>query len=1319
MADLDLKNFLRERLQLLDPTLDTSDGSTADLRVIQPLLTRLGADPFTVDIRAFLLDMLNQRFPDTPTGDQDAFSELFILTAELMLAPFKREIQRLRLNQSLQNPTALTIDEAESLGANYFQERTKGDKAAGKVRAYYRNPRGVSVTSANVAVTRSNLGFVPVDDQGISADQMLFNTEGPLYFFDISLEAVQPGSQYNIEPNEIISMQGLEDAVRVTNLARFRDGHGEATAEEYVESVRKSLGEQSMVTAPGLFSQSPKALPEITRMALVGADDPRMRRDILRGSSLGPLLKAGTGGRTLGDGEGHLTSRRFQIDTVVDVGVNFLEHQSTGTLVLTVHALFPNGEKAKDLVVRSILGADTLELEESALSLTLTGASWSLRRRELRLNRIPGGILAPDAAGEAVLPPDQVHVGGMFDAYARSAALDIASLVLSEIDDQEPALEGATCTGSGSALSLTSLVYGTDYLFGSSTYETLLNAVEERYALQLLDGPSAGVYDILALEQVPGLSPAITLYGNLPTAVTSSRWKLLDQINFGLTDPKLRRTGGTDLEVTQGQDQVTTASLVDFSFYGVVAGDMLRILAGADKGDYPVVEVTGAPAYSRLKIDRALTRSASSLSYEVYRPNPGGALEPPLIRFTDVAILDSSGQPTGSKVPFGGLLGATVTAMTNPARGVKLEVPDALVGVVSERLPAGAAVVGKILQLQVHGLGLYNITFAGVNPLPLSSIAQQINAAVGLPLASVIGERLGINPYNGLVEVVGGTLLATSALPMLFGGMFYVTSRMVRSPSFNSSSFTGLNPPLVLSYDALELRSGRQLGAYSMTRAAPYPLSTPLTSPSAGLTVAPCVELDNPGLFPEADIRAVIGARTLGTARCFFLDPTTVEVQDTKTVFLFDPSGLRLRFKPDPSFSTVLVPAAPSGVKPLDGSCLAGEVIFSTTLDSVKKRVRPGDILQIDYVPIVGGVLADPVPSLAFATLQFSFGQDAVRTVTFVNDSDSIPNTDVSRAGVVSQINRALGAPVAAIGAGNRLEFNPSFLVVVRKGGSANPALGLSDVVDSDNRSANAGQYVIDTPFNTSLVLTSPLPATETRMQFSVLRKGAQRVGATQMSTQKGEGGLYYMDVELVSEGTGDHFNLPTGSALVAEGYRADGYTLQTRNPELSFSPLEDVEIVFSRTINEVGTNDDPEEATQLSGRSFALSGERSALVASYQTYLQADAQRDICANPLARCLLPHFVRYSLQYTGGPKPATLLPVMESQVHALFPEDSLEVAAIVSKAKQEGATSVVSPLTLYAIVYRQDRGVTLERSQDRINVDALAAFYPDVLSLTQS
>lgn len=1318
MADLDLKNFLKERLQLFDPTLDTSDGSTADLRVIQPLLARLGADPFTVDVRAFLLDLLNQRFPDTPTGDQDAISELFILTSELMLAPFKREIQRLRQNQSLQNPTTLSIDEAESLGGNYFVERPKGDRATGKVRAYYRNPRGLSVTSANVATTRSNLGFVPVTEQGISADQMLFNTEGSLYFMDIAVQAVQPGDQYNVEPGEIIAMLGLEDAIRVTNLSRFRNGVKEATAEDYVEIIRKSLGEQSMVTAPGLFSQSPKALPEITRMALVGADDPRMRRDILRGSSLGPILLAGTGGRTLGDGEGHMTSRRFQINTAIDSGIDFLTLQATGKLVLLVHSLFLDGEKAKDIEVRSILGADTLELEESLLPLTLSGAAWSLRRRELRLNRVPGGILAPDARGEAVLPPDAVHVGGMFDAYARSAAFDATSLVLSEIEDQEPALEGATCNGTGSAFSLTSLVYGTDYLPGSTTFQRLAEAVEGRYALQILDGPGAGVYDLLSLEQVVGFAPGGTIYGEFPVAVSGSRWKILDQINFGLTDPKLRRTGGTDLEVTQGQDQVTTASLLDFSAYGVVAGDMLRILAGEDKGDYPVIEVAGAPAYSRIKIDRTLTRSASGLSYEVFRPNPGGSLEPPLIRFTDVAILDSSGQPTGAKVPFGGAIGAAVTAMTNPARGVKLEVPDALVGIISQSLPAGAALVGKTLQLLVYGLGLYTVTFAGVNPLSVTQIADQINTAIGVPLASVIGTRMGINPYNGLVEVVGGTLVGTSALPLLFGGMYYLTSRMVRSPSFSADTFTALSPPLTLSYDVLELRSGRQVGPYGMTRVSPFPLSNPLTSPSPGLTVPPCVELETPGIFPEADVRVVLGARTLGTARFYFLDPTTAEA-GPQTVCTFDPEGLALKFKPDPSFSTTLIPAAPQGVKPLDGSCLAGEVILTTSLDSVKKRVRPGDVLQIDFTPIIGGVLADPVPNLAFTRLLFSFGQDATREVVFVNDSDAIPATDVTRDGVVSQINRALGATVAAIGPGSKIEFNPTFLVVVRKTGTANALLGLSTTVDLDNRSANAGTYVINTPRIDSLVLDTPLPATETRMQFSIVRRGSQRLGSTGMSAQKGEGGLYYMDVELVSEGTGDQYNLPTGSSLEVAGCRVDGYTLRTRNPELSFSPLEDVDIVFSRSINEVGTNDDPEEATYLTGRSFALSGDRSSLIASYQTYLQADTQRDICANPLARCLLPHFVRFTLPYTGGPKPSALLPVLESHVHALFPEDSLEVASLVSKVRQEGATAVVSPLTLFAVVYRQDRRVTLERSQDRINVDALAAFYPDQLLLIQS
>ena len=1318
MAQADLKLFIQERLLKLNPSMDVGDGSEADTAVIQPILKRIGPDPFSVDVRAFLLDLLNQNFPNMPTSPEDAITELGILPMELVVSVFTREVKRMLLTKSLQNPELLNTEEAEALGANWFKERVKGTFSKGRVRLYFTQPRDANVTPANIASTASGLGYAPNTKQGISAAQMLLNQENGYYYFDINVTAVQVGEQYAIGPNEIVQIEGVPGLARITNKGKFSPAVSEETPEEYIAEVRASLGTQSMVTEPGILAQTRDAFPEMTRMGIVGAGDPRMQRDKLTGSSLGPPLAAGSSGHTTSDNEGRLTSRRFQISTLLDPGIDFRSIPAPSTLVLTIQGPVFTGLPVRDVEVRSVVSEDTLELEDSILPLAAADLVWCLRRREIRLSSLPGGPLLPDAGGQAVLPPDTVHVGGMFDAYARGIGLDTTSLVLDHIADNKPVLSGVGADGVGSTITLTDLRLSFGYEIHDETWLALDTAVQLRYAIQIVDGPGAGTYELLRCVQTPGSSPVFTLYGTVLASFTGSRWKLLDRLNIELTDPRETLIRGADLETAQGSAEITTTALSNFNEYGVAAGHLLRVISGPNEGDYLVLEVMTAPAYSRLRLDHPLPASASNQAYEVYRRNAAGAIATPLIRLTSVELLDSSGQPTGTKVPYGAPLGAYSLGLTNPAHGTKLEVPSALLGILSNKLPTGANVNGLTLEVSVAEAGIVSVTFSGVNPISVAAMVSQINAAAGYVLAGKLGDRLIIYPINGYTEIVGSTDPSASALTALFGGRYYLNSRMIRSADFSSTTFTNLSPSLSMDYDAVVVLSGGQIGCRGLARVNPFPLSETISSPSVGLVVPTCIEVQGASFYPEQDVRLVLGARSLGVLRAYFLDPTTVEVgPDTR--FTYTNGGVSFSFLPDPSFDATLFPAAPAGAKPKDGSATAGSAVLTSGMDFIRKRIRAGDVVEIDYLPITGtAVLADPVVNLAFTTLVVSFGQEAERRITFVNDSDSIPGTDVTRQGVADQINNALGVVAATINGAGHLELNPEFLLVIRPSGTSNGLLGFDTFLEQDNKSGNAGRYEVLTPSTTGATLTRALPVTESNFQFKVLRPGFQRIGATQMSLQKEAPGFYYFDVEVVSDGVGDRFNLSAGEYLDVSGDRSDGFILRTQDSNLTFSTEEQVEIVLSRTINGLGSNDDPAESVALSGRTLSLTGDGSDLISSLHTYLRADTQRDICASPLARHLTPHFVRLSLTYSEGPKDSDAQASLGTLIQSLMPSDQLETAQINAKLSQQGARAISNPITIYGVIYGQDRSVWLERSQNALNVDGLAAFYPDLLQVTR-
>lgn len=1360
MSILDLKALLQERLAGYDNNIDVTPGSRADTEIIQPILRRLGPDPFTMDVRAFMLDRLNQEFPDTATRDGDAVSDLLVKPSELLLDPIVREHQRVRLNLSFRDPAALTLDEADALGANYFQQRETGEYAKGPVRVYFSAPQSISVSPANYCTSRSGLVFFPDGVQSIRVEEMLFNVEGSRYYFDVNVIAEKAGDAYNIEANEIVGIYNITAAVTVSNKRRFQGGQTQDDVTAYMTKVQQGINERSLTTKRGTVAQLMSAFPGMTRLNIVGFNDPEMHRDVIEGGGLGPILAAGTAAYVEFDGENKLTSRRLHINAAFDLTALVAPPGLPVTdSVITLHGTWLGSTPVRDLEISKVVSPLELDLVDQILPLTGTNIAWELRKKTLTLSKIPGGILFPDGPnGTVTVEDNKVHIGGAADVIVRGTVLDSSSLVIDGLSDDSPVLSGLDCLRSAITASTTGIRLNDlkligpnkNYDVGDAIWTQLNNAAVNRYALQVIGPVGAGTYPILFVTQPasgafphppnPDGSPEIVVVGALPY-FAGNRWKLLDIIDVDLVDPKEIYVSGTDLSTLQAVNQVDTLSGVNFFALGVSVGDTVRITNGLDKGDFTVTALLGG-GFTILQLDRAPAHTQSNLSYMVFRPNKAGGVRRPLVRITSINLLDTSGQPVGSNVPYAKAIGAYSDSFSNPAHGVKLELEDGLLGIVTEDLTAGVNINGKalILQLPVAPGSLY-VVFTAPDPHYAADVITAINNActgVGIqPLAVNLGGRVGILPYGGNVQVVGHANVLASALPMLFGGMYYIDSKMLRSPTFNSTPTylaDNILPPVDFTFDLVHVVDGYQAGFYEMQYVNPYPGSTPVQDPTpppftmvptGTLTVPACIGLTTP-MTPERGRYFQVGSRSFGKARLFFLEPTTVEFPPTAKFTATLSNGTELNFFPDPSLEAQRIPALPGGIKPKDGArdLVTFSLFLSASTDFTAQGIQPGDILEIDYVPITGstGGLPDPI-TVAFQTLVLSLDGGRDVTVTFVNDSLSILPTQVTRTGIADQINNAMNqqiCKIVTVGGNSELEFEPTVSLIIRTTGTATATLlgAAFAATEHNNQSKNTGRYRINVISSANaLGLTTALPYAETREQFKVVRPGTQRVGTTQMSAQTAAAGLYYADIELVSEGTGDAYNLDFDTFFTnVEGYFADGYYLTTEDENTSFSQAEKLHIHFSRSINEVGTNDDLSNATNLVGQNLQVNYEWSALTGDIQSFISSDLERVVCESPLGRHLVPHFIRFDLTYTGGPKEADVLPDITTLINSLFPEQQLEVSQVLKKLTDRGTENIQSPLTMYGVIHNYDRTITLEKTEDRINVGRLAAFIPDYINL---
>ena len=1349
MALRDLEAFMRQRASDFDPGMDVTEGSPFDTKVVQPLLRRTGIDPFTVDLITYLNTRIKQAYPKLASENGDNITDLIIKPNALLWDPIVREITRVKRNQSFADPSTLTLEEADALGALFFTPRRKGKLARGVGRLLFGNPQNISVSPNNFCTSRAGLVFYPSETQGIRTEEMLLNVSGSNYYFDVNLVAADVGASYNIDPNELVSVANLPSVVRVTNLNRFFDGDDEEDVAEFVQRIEQELGEKSLVTLRGIAAKILDSFQEVTRLNVVGFNDPEMQRDVIKGGGLGGVLAAGTSGSSVSDTEAKVNTRRFYTSEVDFTSLI----DDSGTYVLTILGAFGTAVTAKDIEVLRVIDSSTVDLVDQDLTLGLTGLSWTLRKRELTISDIPGGILFPDGPnGTVTIPDDEVHVGGMYDVHTRTRSFEEATLIVDNVTDDSPLLDGTQLTApTTSTVQLNELALGTDYEEGDTTYEALEAAVTEAYSLQIQSGPNAGTYRVLSVTHSSG-SPVVL--GVTPvlaaTSAIDTQWRLFDAIDINLIEPKETRVTGDDLVTVQGSDVVTTSSGTDLDSFGVSEGDVLRITEGVEAGDYTIVADPITP--STLRIDRGFPRSLSGTSYTIFRPNDDTLL-PPLVRIKSIELLDSSSQPQGSYVPYAKPVDVQSRAFQNPARGVKHSFTDTRLGLLSKEFTTVDVGTGGTLEVYVGGLSpaKKTVTLTITGTVTLAQVIADLNtllqAATTFPemVVQVGTNRFGIRPTgNGFIAVVGGTVMTA-----LFGSNELRTTADVRSAEVEAQSgWQNLDPVIDTDsgLDVLQVIDGGNIGFYG----GPFLISLNLSSlpDFSGTTLSTALirSEDSEALIdgsatyfsPEVRRQAAIGARSIGSVRVYFLEPTTFEAT-ADTVFTLDTgeSG-DANFIPDPTLSHQILPALPDGTSSSEGDSSNGSDVFTdATVDFQLSGVLPGDVLEIEYFPLEGTkVLSNPVDNLVSKTFVFSLDGGVDQTLTFIRDDVSLNSDQVSRAGVAAQINAKAGRDICEVTALNILKFSTDVSLIIRAEGTSNDLIldeisGYTPVTkfseqDTSNTSPHAGQYDVLSVSGSVLTLTenvvestSSWGSSISSQTYKVYRSGIQRITATEMAENEGDADLYYFDVELVSEGTGDFWNIDSDQQLTVTGYKSDGYYLTTDDSNTTFSDAEVPRLVISRTILEQGVDDDPQNATQVTGQNIQVTYERAPSITNIQNFIASETERVVCANPLSRHLVPYFVRFDLTYTGGSKESVVTPDVEKYIRNLYPNDTLDASDVQKIPMDRGANYVQNPLDLIAVVHRVDRTIWVERSRDRLSTSRLSAFIPDVLNITRN
>jgi hypothetical protein len=335
---------------------------------------------------------------------------------------------------------------------------------------------------------------------------------------------------------------------------------------------------------------------------------------------------------------------------------------------------------------------------------------------------------------------------------------------------------------------------------------------------------------------------------------------------------------------------------------------------------------------------------------------------------------------------------------------------------------------------------------------------------------------------------------------------------------------------------------------------------------------------------------------------------------------------------------------------------------------------------------------------------------------------------DMVRQDIVDYINERLGDEIASLDA-NVLVLGGSRRVEIDDVASSAVLLGLLQISTYDTDHDERGEYVIVGVQATVLSLSTFTPLSGgppvSRTHYRIKRY-VQRISSTEMNENLDASGLYYMDVQLVSQVSGDIGNLGAGTAMTVTGHRSDGYRLTTDNVALSYSRAEVLRAEISPSILLVGSSDSPSEYVQLAQQNVQVAYDRSQIADDIQGFCDSDFQRVVCEEILVRHLLPHYVSLSWAYVGGSTEPEMLRAVLELLDALEPDQQFEVGDVVDVLRRKGALSVYTPDSaaqsgrsspLFVIVHHEmDRSVRAQVVTDFVDTVRVQRYLPGDITL---
>lgn len=527
-------------------------------------------------VSRFLTARLQEYDEDFEVRRGSGFERLFFQPIQFILQPIRDEAEDIRIAQSFnlilaqEDPNSFDEESVDALASNIFVFRRQGGFAAGVARVFFQNPTereyptgGFVVSAGNGQVFENSAPFK------ITAEQMSAQVENGLFYFDIAVVATVAGSDGEIEVDSLVEVTGDDEVIRVTNPQAFAGGADKETNTELIERARSSIGVRDLLVPKGfnaiLFENFKDFLLEVQA---IGFGDFEMMRDIVYNTHIG--------GRT--DGYAKTTNITRGQSDFVGLLVDTTRQTSTATNV-TLTGIVPT-ELGNQNIDRSN-GKDPVV-------------------KEIKLS-FPGQYLSTvDMSAPLDLSVNQyvgIGINGLVKDV-RVAGVNPAETTRTEI------------------LNAINSAFGVNVAFQSGFTIILRSPTIGLSSQVTLTNPTVGNSALLEVFGLATVGAPYVYNGDGPVT-------FFEGVHYSINDAdgEITRIEGATIVPTQATGETVDGSTTfedatSNIFANVLQKDILRIISGADAGDYRILSVLND---NQIVIDAELTADATGISYVILR----------------------------------------------------------------------------------------------------------------------------------------------------------------------------------------------------------------------------------------------------------------------------------------------------------------------------------------------------------------------------------------------------------------------------------------------------------------------------------------------------------------------------------------------------------------------------------------------------------------------------------------------------------------------------------------------------------------------------